>query len=293
MRRLTEWGRGSDKGWDEAGKEMFGGETGGRREERTGRKRAARSLEECERGGERGQLRKASSCAPSTLILSGLFAWGTHSASTPSLSPPISCSYPLCPRYTSNEQKKPFGALDVTCFVQRHTNCSVEMHVKSARTDTHGHSDVPGAKIPDRKDKHLGTYTPFTHVCLPNRGGSRDRQSRCENRGFKSSDVMRPNEISWSANELTDSIKVCHENKSMRHPVPGEMSLYPDICLLTKPPKNFCFRKVPNVAQKSRLCYWKTIKTGMCYGGFCVNYSSEALQGTGAGTVKIRQENSF
>lgn len=63
---------------------MFIGEIGGWREERMGRKRAARGLEECERGGERGQLRKASSCAPSTLILSGLFAWGTHSASTPS-----------------------------------------------------------------------------------------------------------------------------------------------------------------------------------------------------------------
>lgn len=63
--------------------------------------------------------------------------------------------------------------------------------------------------------------------------------------------------------------------------MPGEMSLCPDICLLTKPPKDFCFLKVPNVAQKSRLCYWKTIKTAMCYGGFCVNYSSEALQGTG------------
>lgn len=112
---------------------MFRSETGGRREERTGRTRAARSLEECERGGERGQLRKASSCAPSTLILSGLFAWGTHSPTTPSLAPPISCSYPLCPRYTSNEQKKPFDALDFTCFVHKHTNCSVEMHVNLHR----------------------------------------------------------------------------------------------------------------------------------------------------------------
>lgn len=33
-------------------------------------KRENEGLEECERGGERGQLRKASSCAPSTLILS-------------------------------------------------------------------------------------------------------------------------------------------------------------------------------------------------------------------------------
>lgn len=63
--------------------------------------------------------------------------------------------------------------------------------------------------------------------------------------------------------------------------MPGETSLYPDICLLTKPPKGFCFLKVPNVVQKSRLCYWKTIKTGVSCGGFCVNYSGEALQGTG------------
>lgn len=45
---------------------------------RAARERTARGTVECGRGGEQGQLGKVSSCAPSTLILSGLFAWGTN-----------------------------------------------------------------------------------------------------------------------------------------------------------------------------------------------------------------------
>lgn len=45
---------------------------------RTARERTARGTVECGRGGEQGQPGKVSSCAPSTLILSGLFAWGTN-----------------------------------------------------------------------------------------------------------------------------------------------------------------------------------------------------------------------
>lgn len=70
-----------------------------------GRKWTARGMEECERGGVRGQLRKASSCAPSILILSGLFAWGTHGALPHPFYPPDLPQSPSCPRYTLNKQR--------------------------------------------------------------------------------------------------------------------------------------------------------------------------------------------
>lgn len=71
----------------------------------TGRKWTTRGMEECERGGVRGQLRKASSCAPSILILSGLFAWGTHAALPHPFYPPDLPQSPSCPRYTLNKQR--------------------------------------------------------------------------------------------------------------------------------------------------------------------------------------------
>lgn len=68
-----------------------------------------RGMKECRRGGERSELRKASSCAPSTLILS---EWGTQT----SYSPPAPAPQSL----TVTQVKEPCNALYFTCAAHKH-----------------------------------------------------------------------------------------------------------------------------------------------------------------------------
>lgn len=102
----------------------------------------------------------------------------------------------LCPLYSSNRQRNQVMSclllalfINACTYIKIYINLHMQTHTQALRR----------AKILDRKDKHLATYAPFTVVCLSDRGGNRDRQSECEKREFKSSDIIRPSKISWPA----------------------------------------------------------------------------------------------